>query len=123
MPDAESIRTLLKTARVIAVVGLSSKKRRPSYGVSQYMQRAGYRIIPINPNETAVLGEPAYPTLEAVPEKIDVVNVFRRSEFVPQIVDSAIRAGAKAVWMQEGVMHDEAAARARAVGKRSRKRW
>ncbi len=80
------------------------------------MQRAGYRIIPINPNETAVLGEPAYPTLEAVPEKIDVVNVFRRSEFVPQIVDSAIRAGAKAVWMQEGVVHNEAAAKARAAG-------
>ena len=116
MPDSESIRVLLRTAKVIAVVGLSSKKNRPSYGVAQYMQRAGYRIIPVNPKEAVVLGERAYPILEAIPEKIDIVNVFRRSEFVPQIVDSAIRAGAKAVWMQEGVMHEEAAARARAAG-------
>ena len=116
MPDSESIRALLRTAKVIAVVGLSSKKNRPSYGVAQYMQRAGYRIIPVNPKEAVVLGERAYPILEAIPEKIDIVNVFRRSEFVPQIVDSAIRAGAKAVWMQEGVMHEEAAARARAAG-------
>jgi predicted CoA-binding protein len=111
-----SIRELLSTARVIAVVGLSSKKRRPSFGVSQYMQRAGYRIIPVNPNETEVLGEKAYPSLDAVPEKIDVVDIFRRAEFVPEIVDLAIRIGAKAVWMQEGVVHDEAAAKARAAG-------
>jgi len=111
-----SMRELLSTARVIAVVGLSSKKRRPSFGVSQYMQRAGYRIIPVNPNETEVLGEKAYPRLDAVPEKIDVVDIFRRSEFVPEIVDLAIRIGAKAVWMQEGVVHDEAAAKARAAG-------
>jgi predicted CoA-binding protein len=116
MPDPESIRKLLQTARVIAVVGLSSKRTRPSYGVSQYMQRAGYRIIPVNPNEASVLGERAYPSLEAVPEKIDIVNIFRRPEFVPQIVESAIRAGARAVWMQEGVIHEDAAATARAAG-------
>ena len=111
-----SIRELMGTARVIAVVGLSSKKSRPSYGVSQYMQRAGYRIIPVNPGETEVLGEKAYPSLDAVPEKIDIVNIFRRAEFVPGIVDQAIRAGALAVWMQEGVIHEEAAAKARAAG-------
>jgi predicted CoA-binding protein len=116
MPDAELIRKLLRTARVIAVVGLSSKKTRPSYGVSQYMQRAGYRIIPVNPNETSVLGEPAYPSLEAIPEKVDIVNIFRRSEFVLPIMDSAIQMGAAAVWMQEGVAHEEAAAKARAAG-------
>jgi hypothetical protein len=116
MPDPESIRKLLQTARVIAVVGLSSKRTRPSYGVSQYMQRAGYRIIPVNPNEASVLGERAYPSLEAVPEKIDIVNIFRRPEFVPPIVESAIRAGARAVWMQEGVIHEDAAATARAAG-------
>ena len=111
-----SIRELLGTARVIAVVGLSSKKSRPSFGVSQYMQRAGFRIIPVNPGETEVLGEKAYPSLDAVPEKIDIVDIFRRSEFVPEIVDQAIQAGALAVWMQEGVIHEEAGAKARAAG-------
>ena len=110
------IRELLGTARVIAVVGLSSKKSRPSFGVSQYMQRAGYRIIPVNPGETEVLGEKSYPRLEAVPEKIDIVDIFRRSEFVPEVVDQAIQAGALAVWRQEGVIHEEAAAKARAAG-------
>jgi hypothetical protein len=110
------IRELLKTARVIAVVGLSSRKHRPSFGVSEYMQRAGYRIIPINPNESSVLGEKAYASLDDVPEKVDIVDIFRRSEFVPEIVEQAIRAGAGAVWMQEGVIHEEAAARAHAAG-------
>jgi len=110
------IRELLKTARVIAVVGLSSRKHRPSFGVSEYMQRAGYRIIPINPNESSILGEKSYASLEDVPEKIDIVDVFRRSEFVPEIVEQAIRVGAGAVWMQEGVIHEEAAARAEAAG-------
>jgi predicted CoA-binding protein len=111
-----SISELLGTAKVIAVVGLSSKKSRPSFGVSQYMQRAGYRIIPVNPNETEVLGEKAYASLDAVPEKIDIVDIFRRSESVPEIVATAIRLGTKAVWMQEGVVHEEAAAQARAAG-------
>ena len=116
MGEISSIRELLGTARVIAVVGLSSRKHRPSYGVSEYMQRAGYRIIPVNPKETAVLGERAYRSLEEVPEKIDIVDIFRRSEFVPEIVEQAIRVGAASVWMQEGVIHEEAAARARAAG-------
>jgi len=109
---------ILASARVIAVVGLSSQRGRPSYQVSAYMQAAGYRIIPINPNETEVLGERAYATLEDVPEPIDVVDVFRRSEFLPPVVESAIRVGAKAVWMQEEVIHEEAARRAREAGLR-----
>jgi hypothetical protein len=111
-----NIPELLRAARVIAVVGLSGDEMRPSHGVAQYMQRAGYRIIPVNPNETEVLGEKAYARLEDVPEKIDIVDVFRRSEYVQGVVESAIRVGAKAVWMQEGVVDEEAAATARAAG-------
>jgi predicted CoA-binding protein len=107
---------LLRTARTIAVVGLSSKKWRASHGVSEYMQSQGYRIIPVNPEETEVFGERAYPDLESVPDKVDIVNVFRRSEFVPAIVESAIRIGARAVWLQEGVYHAAAAARASEAG-------
>src|ERR1700674_3953090 len=103
-----SIPDLLRASRVIAVVGLSSKRFRPSYGVAEYMQREGYRIIPVNPNETEVLGEKAYASLEDIPEKIDTVDVFRRSEFVGPVVESAIKIGAKAVWMQEGVINEEA---------------
>src|SRR5438128_452826 len=114
--DGSIIAGLLRSARTIAVVGLSNKRWRPSYGVSEYMQRAGYRIIPVNPALSEVLGEKCYPDVEAVPERIDIVNVFRRSEFVPDIVDAAIRVGARAVWMQEGVTHEQAAARARAAG-------
>jgi predicted CoA-binding protein len=110
------ITDLLRTAHTIAAVGLSSKKARPSHGVSDYMLHAGYHIIPVNPNETEVLGEKAYPDLDSVPEKVDIVDVFRRSEFVPEIVEAAIRIGARAVWMQEGVMHQEAAKRARQAG-------
>lgn len=107
---------ILRSCRTIAVVGLSRKRYRPSYGVAEYMKSAGYRIIPVNPFETEVLGEKSYAALEAVPEHIDIVDIFRRSEFVPEIVEAAIRIGAKAVWMQEGVVHEEAAARARAAG-------
>lgn len=89
---------------------------RPSYGVSEYMQQAGYRIIPINPNEAEVLGERAYPDLDSVPEPIDIVDVFRRPEFVPEVVDAAIRIGARAVWLQEGVIHEAAAETARQAG-------
>jgi predicted CoA-binding protein len=110
------LRELLQTARVIAVVGLSGNKRRPSYGVSDYLRRAGYWIVPINPNETEVLGEKAYPSLDQVPGEIDIVDIFRRSEFVPEIVEAAIRVRAKVIWMQEGVVHQEAAAMARAAG-------
>ena len=110
------IANLLQSAHTIAVVGLSNKPWRASHGVSEYMQRSGYRIIPVNPELTEVLGERCYPNLEAVPEPIDIVNIFRRSELVPDIVESAIRVGAKAVWMQEGVVHEAAAARAKAAG-------
>ena len=120
MPPAEDkvIDEILTSARVIAVVGLSNHPWRPSYQVSAYMQAAGYRIIPVNPNETEVLGEKSCTTLEDVPEPIDVVDVFRRSEFVPPVVESAIRVGAKAVWMQEGVIHEQAAQSAREAGLR-----
>ncbi|HXP86970.1 MAG TPA: CoA-binding protein [Bryobacteraceae bacterium] len=111
-----TIPELLRSSHTIAVVGLSSNLLRPSHGVAEYMQRAGYRVIPVNPKESEVLGEKCYARLEEVPEKIDIVDIFRRSEFVPDIVDAAIRVGARAVWMQEGVTHDEAAARARQAG-------
>ena len=111
-----SIGEILSSAHSIAVVGLSSKRYRPSYGVAEYMQRAGYRIIPVNPFEDAVLGEKAYASLDEVSERIDIVDIFRRSEFVPEIVEAAIRLGARAIWMQEGVIHEEAAAKARAAG-------
>jgi uncharacterized protein len=107
---------LLRTCKTIAVVGLSGTRWRPSYGVSEYMQAAGYRIIPVNPRETEVLGEKAWPTLDDVPEPVDLVNVFRQSQYVPEIVEAAIRIGAKGVWMQEGVIHEDAARRAREAG-------
>jgi predicted CoA-binding protein len=107
---------ILAAARTIAVVGLSGKRFRPSYGVTEYMQRAGYRIIPVNPHESEILGEKCYPDLESVPDAVDIVNIFRHPEFVPDIVEAAIRKGAKAVWMQEGVVHEEAARRAEAAG-------
>lgn len=110
------ISEILHSARTIAVVGLSHKRYRPSYGVSEYMQKAGYRIIPVNPRETEVLGEKAYPDLESVPEAIDIVDIFRRPEFVPEIVEAAIRKGAKVIWMQEGVVHEAAARRAEEAG-------
>src|SRR5579863_5411856 len=111
-----AIPDLLRNSKTIAVVGLSSKKFRPSYGVAEYMQAQGYRIIPVNPNESEVLGEKSYPSIDDVPEHIDIVDIFRRSEFVGPIVDSAIRIGANAVWMQEGVVHEEAAKKARDAG-------
>jgi predicted CoA-binding protein len=111
-----NIPELLRSSHVIAVVGLSSDEMRPSYGVAAYMKREGYRIIPVNPNETEVLGEKAYARLEDVPEKIDIVDVFRRSMFARGVVESAIKVGAKAVWMQEGVVDEAAAATARAAG-------
>ena len=110
------IAAILREAHTVAVVGLSGKRFRPSYGVSEYMQRSGYRIIPVNPRESEVLGETCYPDLESIPEPIDIVDIFRRSEFVPEIVDAAIRKGAKVIWMQEGVIHEDAARRAMEAG-------
>jgi predicted CoA-binding protein len=113
---ADPIHDILANSKVIAVVGLSSKPHRPSHGVARYLQSVGYKVIPVNPNETEVLGEKSYPRLEDVPVQVDIVDIFRRSEFVPPVVESAIAIGAKTVWMQEGVIHEEAAARARAAG-------
>ncbi len=107
---------LLRSAKTIAVVGLSGSQWRPSYGVSEYMQSAGYRIIPVNPKEEEVLGEKAYATLDEIPTPVDIVNIFRQPRFVPEIVEAAIRIGAKGVWMQEEVVHEEAAQRAREAG-------
>jgi predicted CoA-binding protein len=107
---------LLRKAKTIAVVGLSNRSTRPSYGVARYMQSMGYRIIPVNPAETEVLGEKAYATLDEIPEPVDIVDIFRKPEFVPDIVDAAIRIGAQCVWMQEGIVHEEAAKKARAAG-------
>ena len=107
---------ILKAYRTLAVIGLSSREARPSYGVSRYMQANGYRIIPVNPNETEVLGEKAYAHLSEIPEAVEIVNVFRRSEFVGEIVESAIQNGARCIWMQEGVSAESAAARAREAG-------
>src|SRR5678815_4649732 len=107
---------ILEKYKKIAVVGLSNNPWRASFGVSRFMQTVGYEITPVNPNETEVLGHKAYATLDEVPDPLEIVNIFRRSEFVPDIVDAAIRRGAKVIWMQEGVVHDEAAQRARTAG-------
>jgi uncharacterized protein len=115
-PHGDAIKSILERYRTLAVVGLSSKLMRPSYGVSAYMQAHGYRIIPVNPHEQFVLGEKAYPSLDAVEEAVEVVVVFRRPEFVPAVVESAIRMHAKVVWMQEGIAHKPAARRARLAG-------
>ncbi len=114
--EADRITQLLQSARTIAVVGLTDSPTRPSYGVSRYMQSQGYRIIPVNPNIQEWMGEKAYPSLLDVPEKIDIVNVFRRSAAVPEVVEHAIQIHAPAIWMQEGVVHEEAAENARQAG-------
>jgi uncharacterized protein len=113
----DPITGLLKKARNIAVVGLSNSPLRPSYGVSAYMQSQGYRIIPVNPNlHEAVLGEEPYASLRDIPDQIDIVDIFRRSEFVPELVEQAIQLGVPAIWMQEGVIHEAAAGKARQAG-------
>ena len=116
MAQPDPIGDLLKKAKTIAVVGLSSSPLRPSYGVAAYMQGQGYRIIPVNPQIKGALGEKGYGRLGEVPEKIDVVDVFRRSEFVPDIVDEAIKLKLPAIWLQEGVIHEQAAEKARKAG-------
>lgn len=115
-PQTDPVTELLTRARVIAVVGLSDNPLRPSYGVSAYMQSHGYCIIPVNPQIDSCLGEKAYPSLRAVPEKIDIVNIFRRPQFVEEIVDQAIQLQIPAVWMQEEVIHQKAAEKAHAAG-------
>lgn len=112
----KEIEGILKEGHTVAVVGLSPKPDRPSYAVAQYLQSQGYRIVPINPNAQEILGEKAYPALLSVPEKVDIVDIFRRPDEVPPVVDEAIGIGAKVVWMQEGIVHDGAARRAREAG-------
>ena len=112
----DEIGELLKRARTIAVVGLSDNPLRPSYGVAAYMQQHGYRIIPVNPAIKGALGEKAVASLSEIKEQIDIVDIFRRSESVPEVVDEAIRMKVPAIWMQEGVVHEEAAEKARKAG-------
>ena len=116
MSQTDDIGELLKHARSIAVVGLSDSPMRTSYGVSKYMQSQGYKIIPVNPQINTSLGEKAYASLSDVPETIDLVNVFRRSEHVPEVVEEAIRLKLRAIWLQEGVIHEAAAKKARKAG-------
>ena len=112
----EAINKILEDCRTIAVVGLSSNPGRASNGVAGYMRRQGYKVVPVNPNEDQVFGEKSYPTLAEVPIKVDLVDIFRRSEEAGHAVDEAIEVGAKAVWLQEGVIDDAAAERALAAG-------
>ncbi len=116
LSEAEQITDLLRSAKTIAVVGISANPMRPSYGVAAYMQSHGFRIIPVNPEIDSVLGEKAYPSLLDVPDQIDIVDIFRRSENVPPIVDQAIEKGVRAIWMQETVVHEQAAQKARDKG-------
>jgi len=116
MDDIETLRRILKQNRTIAVVGLSAQWFRPSFFAAKYLQEHGYRVIPVNPAYPEVLGEKCYPSLRAIPEKVDVVDVFRKPDDVPPIVDEAIAIGAKVVWMQIGVIHEGAAERAREAG-------
>jgi uncharacterized protein len=115
-PSADPILDILKAAKSIAVVGISSKRFRPSYGVSEYLLTAGYKILPVNPRETEVHVLRCYASLEEVPEAIDVVDIFRKAEEVPAVVEGAIKKRAKVVWMQQGIIHQEAGEKARAAG-------
>ena len=112
----DEIRSILSGARTVAIVGLSDDPQRYSHQVGAYLQSQGYRIIPVNPNVGEVLGEKAYPSLREVPEDADVVDIFRRPEAVPEVVDQAIEIGARAIWMQDGIVHNQAAEKARGKG-------
>ena len=115
-PSADPILDILKNAKTIAVVGISSKPFRASFGVSEYLKNAGYTIIPVNPQETEVHGLKCYASLEDVPGSVDIVDVFRRSEDVPPVADAAIRKGARVLWLQQGIINEEAGEKARAAG-------
>ena len=116
MNDDQMMKNILLSAKTVASVGLSSNSQKESYGIVSYLKEQGYRVIPVNPTADEILGEKSYPDLESIPEKIDVVQVFRKPEDVPPVVDSAIKIGAKAVWMQEGIVHEAAAQKAREAG-------
>ena len=111
-----TVQEILEQSKVIAVVGLSPKPHRDSYGVAKYLQEQGYRVVPVNPRADTILGEKVYPDLASIPEQVDVVDIFRKAEDVPPIVDEAIDIGAKAVWMQLGIVNEEAALKARTAG-------
>lgn len=114
--SSADIKEIVTKYRTVAVVGLSPGPGKPSYGVAEYLQRVGFRIIPVNPAAQEILGERCYPSVADIPEPVEIVDIFRRPEFVPEIVDQAIAKGAKVVWMQEGVVHEEAAKKAEAAG-------
>lgn len=116
MEDIKTLRRILSEYRTIAVVGLSNKWHRPSYFAAKYLQEHGFKIIPVNPGQKEILGEKCYPSLLEIPEPVDVVDIFRRPQDVPPIVEQAIEIGAKVVWMQLGVINEEAAQRAREAG-------
>lgn len=116
MISDQELAEVLRSAKTIAVVGLSSNPGRASFGVSRFLQRQGFRIIPVNPNEQEVLGERAYPSLRDVPDRIDIVNIFRRPARVPEVVDEAVQKGTRFIWMQEGVISEEGARKAAAAG-------
>lgn len=116
MMDDQAIKELLQTSKTIAVIGASNNPARASLGVSRFLQRQGYRVIPVNPKETEVLGERAYASLKDIPEPIDIVDIFRRPSRVPEVVDEAVRKGARCIWMQEGVVNEAAAEKAEAAG-------
>ena len=116
MYSDHDLKEILLSTKTIASVGLSSNQNKESYWIASYLKEQGYKVIPVNPTADEILGEKAYPDLESVPEEIDVVQVFRRPEDVPPVVDDAIKAGAKVVWMQEGIVHEQAAQKAREAG-------
>ncbi len=116
MNNDDMMREILLSTKTVASVGLSSNPAKVSFGVGEFLRSQGYRVIPVNPTADEILGEKSYPDLESIPEKIDVVQVFRRPEDVPLVVESAIKIGAKVVWMQEGIVNEEAAQAARAAG-------
>jgi len=116
MNNKKMEKDILNSSKVIAIVGLSPNPNRPSHEVASYLIKQGYKIIPVNPNAREILGERCYPNLSSIPEPVDVVDIFRRSEEVPAIVEEAIKIGAKAIWMQEGIINEEGAARAKEAG-------
>jgi uncharacterized protein len=116
MMNDTQIAELLREAKTIAVIGLSSNRMRASFGVASFLQRQGYRIIPVNPNETEILGERAYACLRDVPDDVDIVNIFRRSEKVPGVIDDALQKRTRCIWMQEGVINNAAAQKAESAG-------
>jgi hypothetical protein len=112
----KAVKDILLTTKTIAVVGLSTNPDKPSYSIAEYLKRQGYRIVPVNPTASEILGEKSHPDLASIPDKVDVVQIFRKSEDVPPIVEEAIKIGAKVVWMQEGIVNEEAAKTAREAG-------